>query len=62
MTIRVTIKNEDSRDKAIVSVSQLNGDGTPQSGTVETQLKGGESCEKYVHSGQQLLVKEVQNG
>lgn len=62
MTIRITIKNEDSRKEAIVQVQAQNPDGTPVSGGVDQPLGGGDSVEAYVHDGQQLCVKESKNG
>jgi hypothetical protein len=58
MTIKVKISNEDARETAVISVlKQEKSDQSPAAFAVE--LKGGESCEEYVHSTQQLLVKEV---
>lgn len=62
MTIRVTVKNEDSRENAVIVVQTQNQDGAPQSGSPDKELKGGESADCWVHSGQQLLVKETRNG
>lgn len=56
MTIRIKVTNEDSRESAVVGV-QLTFDGKTQESVVE--LKGGESHETYVHSSQQVLVKEI---
>lgn len=61
MTIRVDVKNSDSRDTAIVAVQMLNKDGSKQS-TPAKELKGGESAECLVHDGQQILVTEIRNG
>ncbi len=66
MTISVTVTNSDSREKAIIAVSTV-----PHGATVaeqanpahpRTELKGGESREFMVHSGQSLIISEVQNG
>lgn len=63
MTIRLKIENLDSRENAIVEVRKLDAvSGTSSSSQTFPQLKGGESCEEYVHSGQKLEVVEVQNG
>lgn len=56
MTIKVTVKNEDSRETAVISVEirQLT-----HMAHIVARLKGGESCEQWVHSTQQLVVREV---
>lgn len=59
MTIAIKITNDDSRETAIVEVGRVNQDAT---NTPVAQLKGGESVTDYVHSGQSLTVKEIQNG
>lgn len=59
MTIRVTVKNEDSGENRVISVQQLDDKGEPISGIAAKELKGGESCENHVHSTNQLLVREV---
>lgn len=53
------MKNEDSRESAVISVQAYNPDGSQVSGTKDKELKGGEVTDLYVHSTQQLLVKEV---
>ena len=62
MTIRIMVKNEDSRDTAVVVVKSVNLDGSEIAGMLDNELKGGESCDRYVHSTQQLVVKEIRNG
>ena len=52
MTIKVTVTNSDSRESAVISVET-------QPGGALTNLKGGESTELYVHSQQDLHVREV---
>ncbi len=59
MTIRVTVKNEDTGDKRVISVAQLNADGTANPGSPAKELKGGESCEYHLHDSNQVVVKEV---
>ena len=61
MTIRLTIKNEDTRENAIVEVAGV----CPASGLPmdhEKQLRGGESCEVYIHAGKEFKIKEIKNG
>lgn len=62
MTIRMTIKNEDSRETAVVEVKALNNDLQDIPGTTKHILKGGESCEIYVHSHNNYFIKEIRNG
>ena len=62
MTIQLKITNEDSRENAIVSVTNCNADGSDMEGAATHQLKGGEDCTVYVHSGQGARITEVQNG
>lgn len=60
MTIRLTIKNEDTREKAIVAVvSKDAASGLP----IEyKQLHAGESTVVYVHPTKEISIKEIQNG
>jgi hypothetical protein len=63
MTIKVTVKNEDTRDTAVIGVRQMNSSNEPfrsdtQNGPTK-ELKAGESAEVWVHSGQYLIVREV---
>lgn len=62
MTICIGIKNLDSRENAIVAVKVQTPDGHPVAGSPDTELKGGEETDKYVHSGQKLVVEEIKNG
>ncbi len=63
MTIRVKIKNDDSRETAIVGVSTISVSGSVEGqGQPAVPLKGGEEKEFWVHSGQKLEVAEIQNG
>lgn len=65
MTISIKVTNSDTRETAIVSVEAVNADGSEQPGGKRVELKGGESTgdnDFYVHGGQALVVKEVQNG
>lgn len=68
MTIHVTVKNEDSRESAVIGVRAqgVASDGTPiaDSNGPETELKGGpdgsgESKEILVYTGQQVVVREL---
>ena len=60
MTIRVTITNADQGETRIISAQTQNLEGNPVSTPAE--LKGGETLDLYVHSTQQIVVKEVRNG
>ncbi len=62
MTIQIKVKNLDSRPEAIVTVKVQDLDGKPNAGNPDTELKGGEEVDKYVHSTQRLVVEEVKNG
>ena len=63
MTIAIKITNTDSRAEAIVAVKVQSTEFERASGGEDvTKLKGGEEVEKYVHSGQRLVVEEVKNG
>lgn len=62
MTIRIGVKNMDSRENAIVAVKVQTPNGDPVPGNPDTELKGGEETDKYVHSGQRLVVEELKNG
>jgi hypothetical protein len=63
MTIKVTVTNSDPRETAIISVGEwgtANKEFVADTPPVEhKKLKGGESAEVWVHSGQYLIVKEV---
>lgn len=61
MTIRVTVKNEDSGEDRIICAQQydVDGDGgTSSAGYQPRLMKGGESHEFYVHSNNQIVVRE----
>jgi hypothetical protein len=61
MTIKVTVTNSDSRETAVIGVAewQSSQSGGFDKPPIEPKyLKGGESCEVWVHSGQYLIVKE----
>lgn len=63
MTIRMLIKNEDTRNAAVVVVDSRNPETLEQvPGGQTNMLHGGEECHIYVHSGQSVLVREVKNG
>lgn len=65
MTIKVTIKNEDSRETATICVQVCSRthqqDGlhlVNPTGQLKS-LKGGESLEQWVHSSQDLHIQEI---
>lgn len=64
MTISIKVTNTDSRPGAIVAVRTVT-DNAPD-GVIDVRepvrLAGGEETTGMVHSGQMLLVEEVQNG
>ena len=72
MTISVTIKNEDSRQNAVIEILETNNyapvhpDGTPEITRRFTDtrglLRGGESKTVYVTSTSRLEIIERQNG
>lgn len=59
MTIKLTIKNDDSRETAIVAVERLFESGAPE---LVGEIKGGESVEAWVHDGVTIVINEIQNG
>jgi hypothetical protein len=65
MTIRVTIKNDDPRETAVVEVrvcmrSEPHGLVVGINPTDQAyEVRSGQSIEQWVHSGQDLLVREV---
>lgn len=68
MSIYVTVKNDDSREGAVIGVRTqgVHIDGTPvaDSDGIETELKGGldgsgESHQLLAHSGQQVVIREI---
>ncbi len=64
MTIAIKISNEDSRENAIVRVGTLYSKAKSLLPIVtnKRELQGGESITEYVHSGQIIVVEEVENG
>ena len=62
MTIRLTIKNEDTRKNAVVEVMTVDVNNDPLSGGTMIDLCGGDSTDVYVHSGQNVLITELRNG
>jgi len=64
VTIAIKITNDDSRENAIVEVRRTHRREKSMIPVVESskQIKGGDSLTEYVHSGQSLLVEEIQNG
>lgn len=59
MTIRVTVKNEDTGDDRVISVQQVDAAGVAIPGIPAKELKGGESAENHVHTTNQIVVKEI---
>jgi hypothetical protein len=59
MTIKVTIKNEDYRENAVIKVVSIDPKTGFRIAGVERQLTAGESEEFYVYIGQSLEVGEV---
>jgi hypothetical protein len=66
MSIHVTVKNDDSREGAVIGVKTqwLDADGKVQGDGTETELKGGpdnhgESMQLLVHASQQIVVREI---
>lgn len=64
MTIAIKISNEDSRDKAVVSVRELRRQEKSMLPFVDSviELQGGQSATRYVHSTQSLIIEELKNG
>ena len=58
MTIRVTVKNEDTGKDRVIVVATETGGGMAVEGSPLVSLAGGESCEKYVHSTNRLVIVE----
>lgn len=66
MSIHVTVKNDDSRESAVIGVTVQNTDsaGVVCGGMPEVELKGGpdgsgESKQLLLHTTQQVLVREL---
>lgn len=59
MTIKLTIKNDDTRETAVVAVERLFEAGNTE---LVGEIKGGESVEVWVHNGVTVVVNEIQNG
>lgn len=57
MTIQVKVTNTDTRETAVIAVSQENLDGTNPCPV--GQIKGGESIDTYVCHDRRLVVNEV---
>ncbi len=62
MTIRISVKNLDSRETAVVAVSCRGTDGEPVPGAPVNELRGGQECLVYVHNQQSLHVEEISSG
>lgn len=64
MTIAIKITNEDSRDKAVVSVRELRRQEKSMLPFVDSvvELQSGQSTTRYVHGTQSLIVEELENG
>ena len=56
--------SETHKENAIVEVRRTHRREKSMIPVVESskQLKGGDSLTEYIHSGQSLLVEEIQNG
>lgn len=66
MSIHVTVKNDDSREGAVIGVKTqwFTADGKVGGEGTETELKGGpdnhgESVQLLVHDSQQIVVREL---
>ncbi len=66
MSIHVTVKNDDSREGAVIGVRTqwLDANGKVGGEGSETELKGGpdqsgESAQLLVHGSQQIIVREL---
>lgn len=66
MSIHVTIKNDDSRDDAVIAVGVqgIDSDGSPGEFHSEAELAGGVagtggSVQLLVHGSQQIVVREL---
>lgn len=59
MTIKVTVTNADARETAVIVVQTQDAQGVACLHVPETELKGGQSADIWVHSHQQLVVKEL---
>lgn len=62
MTIKVSVKNDDSRENAIIEAVAVSAGTVRDNPGAPKQLKGGESAEFHVHSGQDLRISEIRNG
>lgn len=63
MTIKVKVSNLDTREDAVVLAFAADPEtGEAIIGGKAVELKGQESTDIYVHSGQSIVVKEMQNG
>lgn len=61
MTIRVSVKNDDTRQEAKVLAFAADPEtGLAIAGGKSVELHAGEACDIYVHSGQSIVVKEVE--
>jgi hypothetical protein len=62
MSIRIRVSNLDSRNEAIVKVQSHNvSDDSPNQYEV-AEIRGGETHEILIHSGQYARVTEIKNG
>ena len=61
MPIKISIKNLDSSQDAVIMVKMQKANGEPVSDTYasDTRLRGGEEIEKFLHIGQHLVVVEI---
>lgn len=58
MTIKVTVRNDDTRETAVIGVRQHSADGATGK-EYEFELAGGNVCEVWVHSQQNVTVREI---
>lgn len=60
MTIKVTVRNEDSRNSSLISVETVANEMCPSiSNTPILELGARQDADFYVHSEQHLVIKEV---
>lgn len=65
MTIAIKIRNDDTRDTAVVKVNRVNAVTKSLFPKIEEPtkfLKGGEELIEFVYNGRSLIVEEVENG
>lgn len=60
MTIQIKITNEDTRENAIIAVTTHETYSNCSGASTTQELKGGQSCEIYLHNEKTVAIKEVQ--